>query len=99
MGSVHRTRLWGEKRSAEREEAVCHRAEAGVVVEAAPRSPLEVIEAELLLHLLVVALDAPAQLGCADEILERGADGQGREPELGRLLLALRPRAEEPLEL
>lgn len=48
MGSVQRTRLWGEKRSAEREEQVCHCAEAGVVVEAAPRSALEVIEPKLL---------------------------------------------------
>lgn len=89
----------GKKRWAEREEAVCHRAEAGVVVEAAPRSPLEVVEAEFLLHLLVVALDAPAQLGRPDEVLERGAVRQCREPELGRFLLALWPCAGEPLQL
>lgn len=99
MGSVHRTRLWGEKRSAEREEAVCDGAEAGVVVEAAPGSPFEVVEAKLLLQFLVVALDAPAQLGGADEVLQRGLDRQRREPELGRLRLALRPGAEEPLQV
>ena len=99
MGSVHRTRLRGEKRSAERKEAVCDGAEAGVVVEASPCSPLEVVEPELLLHLLVVALDAPAQLGAADELFQRGADRERRQPELDRLGLSLRPCAEEPLEL
>jgi hypothetical protein len=35
-------------------------AQRGVVVEAAPSSSFEVAEADLLLELLVIALDAPA---------------------------------------
>src|SRR4051812_7265784 len=44
------------------QEAVGRDAQAGVVVEAAPAAALEVPQAELLLQLLEVALDAPAQL-------------------------------------
>ena len=44
-----------------------HRAEGGVVMEAAPRSALVVVETDLLLEPLVVAFDAPAQLREADE--------------------------------
>ena len=46
-------------------------AEHGVVVEAAPGPSFEVIQAELALHLLVVALDAPAKLGETHEFAER----------------------------
>jgi hypothetical protein len=38
-------------------------AERGVMVEASPCSAFEVIEADLLLELLIVALDAPAKFG------------------------------------
>jgi hypothetical protein len=53
--------LWGEKRSAEREESVGDGAESGVVVKASPGATLEMVESKLLLELLVVALDSPAQ--------------------------------------
>ena len=49
----------------------------GVVVEAAPAAALVVAEADLLLELLVVPLDAPAQLGLVDEVVERGVVRQG----------------------
>ncbi|MGY4426191.1 hypothetical protein ACVWY2_008640 [Bradyrhizobium sp. JR6.1] len=35
----------------------------GVVVEATPTSPFEMPEPNLLFEILIVALDAPAQLG------------------------------------
>ena len=43
-------------------------AECDVVVEAAPAAALEVVEPDLLLELLVVAFDPPAELGEADEL-------------------------------
>jgi len=55
-------RFRGEKRSSERQEGVSDRAERRVMVEASPPASLEVVEADLLLQLLVVALDAPPQL-------------------------------------
>src|SRR4051794_41890813 len=66
-------------------------------MEAAPAPPFEVAEAELLLQLLEVALDAPAQPRGRDQLLQRGRLGQGREPVAGRLLLALGPLGQEPL--
>jgi hypothetical protein len=51
-------------------------------MEAKPPAPLEVPEPDLLLEFLVIALDAPAQLGQADELSEgdalRYASGEGR---------------------
>src|SRR3954447_7184823 len=79
------------------QEGVRGDAQAGVVVEAAPAAALEVAEAELLLQLLEVALDAPTQLGGRDQLLEGRRLGQGRVPALRRLLLALGPLGEEPL--
>src|SRR3954466_9340835 len=52
------------------QEAVGRDAQGGVVVEAAPAAALEVPEAQLLLQLLEVALDAPAQLRDRDQLLE-----------------------------
>ena len=59
------------------------------MVEAAPTPPLEVVEAQLLLELLVVALDPPAHLGGADQARRRRGRRQGRQPVLARLLLFL----------
>jgi hypothetical protein len=41
-----------------------------VVVEASPATAFVVTEADLLLELLIVPLDAPAQLGLVDEVGE-----------------------------
>jgi hypothetical protein len=67
-----------------------------MMVEASPATAFEMTEADLLLELEIVALDAPAQLGLADEIGELGLHRQGREPILGRFALALRPLDQEP---
>ena len=78
MGSVHCVALRGGKRSSEREECVSDRDESRVVVKAAPRAAFEVVEAQLGLHLLVVPLDAPPQLGQAHDPRERCRGGQRR---------------------
>src|SRR4051794_36504698 len=65
-------------------------------MEAAPAAPLIVPEPEFLLELLVVALDAPAQLGKADETVEGDVHRQGREPVLRRLLLLRGPLDQQP---
>ena len=44
--------------------------QAGVVVEASPASAFEVVEADFLLEVLVVALDAPPELGQLDQAIE-----------------------------
>ena len=44
-----------------------------MVVEAAPAAPFEMAEPDLLLEFLIVALDAPAQLGEIDQTMERDA--------------------------
>src|SRR5262249_57627998 len=61
------------------------------MVEAPPSSPLVMAEPDLLLEFLIVALDAPAQLGDVDEVAQGGALGQRREPVLGGLRLAFGP--------
>ena len=45
------------------QESVGGDAQRGVVMEAAPSAPFEMPKPALLLELLIVALDAPAQLG------------------------------------
>src|SRR5689334_20614762 len=58
------------------QEPVGGDAQAGVVVEAAPAAALEVAEPELLLQLLEVALDAPAQLRRGEHVRDPGRRGQ-----------------------
>jgi hypothetical protein len=70
MGRVQRILLRGKKSPPDCEESVRGGAESGVVVEASPGAALEVVEADLLFHLLIIALDPPAQLGEANEGLE-----------------------------
>ena len=65
-------------------------------MEASPASTLVVVEADLLLQVLEVALDAPAQLGGIDELSERCARRQRRKPELGRGVLGLGPFNQQP---
>jgi hypothetical protein len=66
------------------------------MMEAAPPAPFIMPEPDLLLELLIIALDAPAQLGGVDQIGECDAARQGRKPILGRLLLALGPLDQQP---
>ncbi len=68
-------------------------------MEAAPASAFEVAEAEFLLELLVVALDAPAQLGEIDQARPGNVVGKGGEPILRGLLLGFRPFDQQPLLL
>src|SRR4051812_47084603 len=68
-----------------------------MVVEAAPSAPLEVAETDLLLELLIIALDAPAQLGEIDQFAAVMFFRKGGEPVFGRLLLAFGPLDQQPL--
>src|SRR5512134_411601 len=78
------------------EESVGRDRERRVVVEAAPTSSLVMVEANLLLQILEVALDPPAQLGGIDQRCHGSVGGQGREPVFGRGILALRPFDQQP---
>jgi len=79
------------------QEAVGGDAQRGAMMEATPASAFEVAKPEFLLELLVVTLDAPAQLGQIDQTFEGDVVWQGREPVLGRRLLAFGPFDQEPL--
>ena len=65
-------------------------------VKTPPSAPLEVAEADLLLEVLTIALDAPAQLGEIDDARERDVVRQCRKPVLRRLALARRPLNQQP---
>src|SRR5215210_4216109 len=67
-----------------------------MVVEAAPAAALVVPKPEFLLELLIVAFDAPPELGKFDHPLEANVVRQGREPVFGGLLLSFRPLDQEP---
>src|SRR3954467_8631217 len=77
-------------------EAIGCDAKRGVMVEAAPAAALEVPEPQFLLELLVVAFDAPPELGKFDQALEADVLRQREEPVLGGLLLSFRPLDKEP---
>jgi len=66
-------------------------------MEAAPPTPFEMSEPELLLELLIVALDAPTQLGGVDQPAEGNVFRKGREPVFGWLILAVGPLDQQPL--
>src|SRR6478609_12240676 len=66
------------------------------MMEAAPAASLVVTEPDLLLELLIVALDAPAQLGQIDQPLEADGLWQRGEPVSGRLCLTLWPFDQQP---
>src|ERR1700739_3608675 len=73
------------------QEAIgCDRQRA-VMMEAPPSAALIVAEADFLFEFLIVALDAPAQLGEVDESAERHALVDGCEPEFCRRSFILRP--------
>src|SRR5258708_11312222 len=68
-----------------------------MMMKAAPAAALEMVEPELILELLIVALDAPTQLGEADEVGDGRRLRQGREPILCGLGFAPRPLDQQPL--
>src|SRR5450631_4057731 len=67
------------------------------MMKAAPAASLIVSEPDLLLELLIVALNAPAQFSEIDQLAEADLLRQGREPVFGRFLFALRPLDQQPL--
>src|SRR5262249_17704429 len=72
-------------------------AQGCVMMEAAPAAAFVVTKPDLLLELLIVTLDTPAELGKIDELLEADAFRQRREPVLGRLFFVLGPLDQQPL--
>ena len=66
-------------------------------MEAAPSASFIVPQPDLLLELLIVAFDAPSQFGDVDQVAQRDVFRQGREPVLGRCVLALGPFDQQPL--
>src|SRR5665213_2842717 len=66
------------------------------MMESTPSASFIMAEPDLLLELLIIALDAPAQLGGVNQIAECDAARQGRKPIPGRLLLALGPLDQQP---
>src|SRR2546422_7793764 len=67
------------------------------MVEAPPASPFEMIEPQLVLELLVVPLDTPAQHREADQIRPRRRRRQRGQPILDRCGFGARPLDEQPL--
>jgi phage baseplate assembly protein gpV len=59
-----------------------------MVVEPPPTSTLVVAQAEVLLQILVVALDAPALMGNADLLVDRRVLRQGGQEVFARLGVA-----------
>src|SRR3974390_1052094 len=66
------------------------------MVKAAPTSPLEMAKADLPFEFLVVALNAPAQLGDIDQLTESNVRWKRRKPIFGRRSFALRPLDQQP---
>src|SRR6266849_1979083 len=67
------------------------------MMEARPAAALIVAEADFLLEVVIIALDAPAQLGDVDKAAERHVTVDGCEPEFGGRVLALGPFDEQRL--
>src|SRR5712691_7826770 len=68
-----------------------------MMMESSPAAALEMIQPQLVLELLIVALDPPAQLGEADELGDRGRLRQRREPILRRFAGSPGPFDQQPL--
>src|SRR5438270_249326 len=66
------------------------------MMEAAPSPTFKMPETDLLLELLVVALNAPTQLGEVNQTVEGGVRGERRQEVFGRLALAFGPLDQEP---
>src|SRR5438093_2967625 len=79
------------------EKSIRRNAQRGVMVEAPPAPPFEVIQPQLVLQLLVVPLDPPAQHGEPDQIGARGRLRQRGQPILDRGGFGARPLDEQPL--
>ncbi|OHC13082.1 MAG: hypothetical protein A2002_07975 [Pseudomonadales bacterium GWC1_66_9] len=62
-------------------------AQAGMVVEPPPTTPLVMPQPQVLLEILVVALDTPAQMGDAYQFRQRRVLHERGQPVAGRLVL------------
>jgi len=97
-GAEEGQRRWGGKPCALGGEAGIRRDTYGAVMgKAPPAAALEMVQAECVLRLLILALDPPAPLGEADQIGEGCGLRQSREPILGRFGFPARPLDEQPL--
>ena len=67
------------------------------MMEAAPTSPFEVTEPDLLLQFMIIALDTPAQFGDVHQFAEGNVLRKRREPVFGGFLLAFGPLDQQPL--
>ena len=67
------------------------------MVEAAPSPSFKMSQPDLLLEFLIVAFDAPSQLGNVDELTERDVFRNRRQPIFDRLFLAIGPFNQQPL--
>src|SRR4051794_41409384 len=67
------------------------------MMETTPAASFIVPETNLLLEFLIIPLDAPAQFRQINKVPQDGVLRQGREPVLGRPLLAFRPFDQTPL--
>src|SRR6202022_1618465 len=78
-------------------KAVSRYAQRRMMMKAAPAAALEMPQAEFLLELLVIALDAPAQFGESHELLDRRGSRQRTQEVPGRLDFSLGQLDEQPL--
>ena len=67
-----------------------------MVVEPAPATPLEVPQAQLLLEVLVIALDPPAQLGQLDQPHQGRVGRQAGQSVFGRFPFIRGPLHQQP---
>src|SRR5580704_8179148 len=79
------------------QKAVGGNTEGGMVVEAAPPAPFIITKPELLLQLLIIALDPPSQLCDINQTFEGDILWQSGKPILGRLGFFWRPLDQQPL--
>src|SRR5262245_59808231 len=78
------------------DEGVAAQGDRDVVMPAAERSSLEVVEPQLALHVLVHALGAPALFEKIDDVRAWQVGRHGREMKAPRLGLVVTPLADEP---
>src|SRR5260221_3096815 len=67
-----------------------------MMMESTPSTTFKMPEADFLLELLIVALNAPTQLGEVDQTVEGDVRGKRRQKVFGRLGLVLGPLDQEP---
>src|ERR1700726_850318 len=79
------------------QKAVGGNTEGGMVVEAAPPAPFIITKPELLLQLLIIALDPPSQLCDINQTFEGDILWQSGKPILGRLGFFWGPPDQQPL--